>query len=198
VSLPEWSTLVPDGALAPGTEARHLALVHGTLPTGAMRDEPVPSLGATCIYVHDDRLEQPVLDRFPKARPLPMQALMVRAALARSTNGPVLLLHRSTDRADVAVARRGELLLSNMYPARSAQDLLYFLLLAVERCGLAPGTVELQLGGTHLGDMERDLLGRYFERVAPVVQAPWTATGGGAPLQPERWWAVLEQFACVS
>ncbi|MCB0764574.1 MAG: hypothetical protein KDB84_07720, partial [Flavobacteriales bacterium] len=29
VTLPEWSTLVPDAALVPGSEVRHLELVHG-------------------------------------------------------------------------------------------------------------------------------------------------------------------------
>ncbi len=198
VSLPEWSTLVPDGALAPGSEARHLALVHGSMPTGAMRDEPVRSLGATCIYVHDDRLERSVLDRFPNARALPMQAVMVRSAMARSFERPAVLLHRSVERADVAIAREGDLLLSNAYPTRSAQDLLYFLLLAVERCGSTPAAVDLYVGGTHLSALERDLLTRYFEHIRPAASAPWADQGHDQQDPADRWWAALEQFPCVS
>lgn len=198
ISLPEWSTLVPDGAMEAGTEARHLALVHGGLPAGAMRTSPVRELGATCIYVHDDRLERPVLERFPHARSLPMQAVMVNAVLARSLERPALLLHRGGDRADVALASGGDLLLCNTYPARSAQDLLYFLLLAVERTGLKPADVVLHYGGSHLNTLERDLLARYFAHMAPATSATW----GDAPLEPkdapERWWAAMEQFACVS
>ena len=198
ITLPEWSTLVPDGALAPGTEARHLALVHGGMPAGAMRAGAVRELGATCIYVHDDRLERPVLERFPHARSLPMQAVMVNAVLARSTDRPALVLHRGGDRADVALAAGGQLLLSNTYPARSAQDLLYFLLLAVERSGLKPADVVLHFGGTHLTTLEGDLLARYFAHMAPAAEASW----GEKPLDtadtPERWWAALEQFACAS
>ncbi len=198
ISLPEWSTLVPDGALAPGSEAKHLALVHGGMPSGAMRDEPVSSLGATCIYVHDDRSERAALERFPHSRALPMQALMVRTALARSSEGPLVLIHRGTERLDVAVAEKGRLLLSNTYPARTGQDLLYFALLATERCGFRPEAVELQYGGAQLTAMERELLGRYFQRCIGACGDPWSGdevTDGG-PM--DRWMAVLEQFACVS
>ena len=198
ITLPEWSTLVPDGALAPGSEARHLALVHGGLPSGAMRDEPVEHVGATCIYVHDDRLEQAALERFPHARPLPMQALMVRTALARCGDRPVVLLHRSTDRLDCAVAKGGRLLLSNTFPARSWQDVLYYALLATERCGSQPDAVDLLMSGTHLSMAERELLQRYFTHAAPAVEPPWSDPAADKAAPADRWLAVLDQFACAS
>lgn len=193
VTLPEWSTLVPEGALLPGTEAQHLSLVHGGLPTGALRDEPLAALGATCIYVHDDEAERMVLDRFPHARPVPMQGLMVRAALARANEGPVLLLHRGHDRLDAVLADRGRVLLSNTYAARASQDMLYYTLLAVEGCGLRPADVAVHHGGTHLTAHERDLLRRYFATEQPALEDPQNTTE-----DPARWLAVLEQFACVS
>lgn len=198
ITLPEWSTLVPDAALAPGSEAKHLALVHGGMPSGAMRDEPVSSLGATCIYVHDDRLERSALQRYPHARSLPMQALMVRMALARSSEGPLVLVHRGTDRVDIAVAEKGRLLLSNTFPARTTQDLLYFVLLATERTGFRPEAVELQYGGAQLGAMDREMLGRYFERCSKSCTNPWGEADGQDSGPMDRWMAVLEQFACVS
>ena len=195
VSLPEWSTLVPTGALTPGTEADHLALVHGGLPSGALRDEPVRSIGATCIYVHDDREEHAVLQRYPNARALPMQGLMVRAAKAHGADQAVLLMHRGADRLDIAIADRGRLLLSNTYPARSAHDVLYFTLLALERTGLPPNGTRLLYGGTHLSDAERDLLARYVEQCSPAQALRWDDTTGPPAY---RWMAALEQFACVS
>jgi hypothetical protein len=198
VTLPEWSTLVPDGALVPGTEAQHLSLVHGGVPSGAMRDEPVRSLGATCIYVHDDREEHAVLNRFPNARALPMQGLMVRAAKAHGANSTVVLLHRGADRADVAVVDHGRLLLSNTFPTRSAQDVLYFTLLALEQTGLTPSGTQLLYGGTHLSDAERDLLARYIANTASPCTLPWVQEVTTAESQPYRWLAALEQFGCVS
>lgn len=197
VTLPEWSTLVPEGALLPGTEAQHLSLVQGKLPTGALRDEPVASIGATCIYLHDDEVERAVLDRYPQARPVPMQGLMVRATLARANEGPVLLIHRGQDRLDAVVADRGRVLLSNSYPARASQDMLYYALLAVEGCGLKPADLRVFHGGTHLTGHERDLLHRYFGTEAPAVST-WPELDAGSGLEPARWLAVLEQFACVS
>lgn len=196
VTLPEWSTLVPDSALEPGTEARHLSLVHGGLPTGALRDESVASLAATCIYVHDDVAEHAVLDRFPNARAVPIQALMVRSALARSNAGPVLLLNRSHDRLDAAIADSGRLLLSNTYPAKASQDVLYYALLAVEGCGSRPADVTVHCGGTHLTGHEGDLLRRYFIQLQPALEMPADAVKSA--VEPPRWLAVLEQFACVS
>jgi|GEM_PF-552899 len=198
VTLPEWSTLVPEGALIPGSEPQHLALVHGGTPTGALRDEPVPSLGATCIYVHDDQAEYALLDRFPNARPLPMQALIVRAAIARCAAMPLVLMHRGYDRTDVAIATDGRLLLSNSYPTRSAQDLLYFMLLAVEGCGLKPAQVDMHHSGTHLTSGERDLLHRYFQHNAPAGHSSWENLAAGSGADLDRWLGVLEQFPCVS
>lgn len=196
VSLPEWSTLVPDGALEPGSAAQHLALVHGGLPSGALRDEPVRSLGATCIYVHDDREEHAVLKRFPNARALPLQGVMVRAAKAYGADRKVILLHRSAERLDLAVVANGELLLSNTFPARSAQDVLYFTLMALERTGLSPLEVELRYGGAYFTGSERDLLSRYVKDTSAscVFDLP------NSTEQPPayRWMAALEQFACVS
>lgn len=198
VTLPEWSTLVPEAALAPGTEAEHLELVHGNIPTGALRDEPVPSLGATCVYVHDDVIECNVLDRFPNARPVPMQALLVRAAIARCGDPPLLLMHRGHERMDVAIVSDGRLLLSNSYPTRSAQDVLYFTLLAVEGCGLKPAQVDLQHSGTHLTSGERDLLQRYFHKSTPVDHESWNTLNAGADGELHRWMGALDQFPCVS
>lgn len=194
VSLPEWSALVPEGALERGSEADHLSLVHGKLPTGALRDEAVADIGARCIYVHDDELERHVLDRFPGARPVPMSSLMLRGALARSAESPVLFLHRSHDRMDAAAARRGRLLLCTTYPARSSQDLLYYALLAAEGCGVAPAELRVACGGTKLVQHEANLLSRYFKEAA-MADGPWAASD-----DPERWrWlALTEQFACAS
>jgi hypothetical protein len=196
VSLPEWSTLVPDGALAPGSEADHLALVHGGLPTGAMRDEPVPSLAATCIYVHNDMAERAVLDRFPNARPMALQSVMVRSVLARSTEQCVVLLHRGAEQLAVAVARQGRLLLSNSFTARTAQDVLYFALYVVEQLGLQPADVDLRISGTHLTGTERDLLNRYFARCTPTETALWPGHIAGEKMPVDRWFAALEQYAC--
>ncbi|MDX9750403.1 MAG: DUF3822 family protein [Flavobacteriales bacterium] len=197
VALPEWNTLVPDGALAPGAEARHLALVHGGLPSGAMRNEPVGHLGATCLYVHDDRLEHRVLDRFPNARPLPMGVLMVQAARRLATDRPLLLLHRGGDRLDVAVQHDGALQLCNTFPVQGAEDVLYFALLACDRTGHAPADTAFHLCGTHLTASERSLVGRYFGLPVPATGHAWADVSEGRTTASDHWLALTEQFACV-
>lgn len=197
VTLPEWSALVPESALVPGTEADHLRFVHGGLPTGAMRTEPLEDLGAVCLFLHDDVDERVVLDRFPSARPVPMQSLMARGALARSAEGPVLLLHRGHEVLDAALADKGRILLSNSYPARSSQDCLYYALLAADGIGGAGAGIRARYGGHAITAHEQDLLKRYFNSAEAAI-APWeghtTAPGDG----PHEWLALLEQFACVS
>lgn len=197
VSLPEWSTLVPNGALAPGTEAKHLALVHGRLPTGAMRDEPIRSLGATCIYVHNDVAERVVLDRFPNARPLAIQSVMIRSTLARCGTDPIVLMHRAADQLAITIAWKNKILLSNMFPAKTAQDMLYFTILAVEQTGYKAADVALRYGGTHLNNGERELLARYFKDCTPIVSPLWPELNGSETANVHRWFAVVEQFACV-
>lgn len=197
VALPEWNTLVPDGALAHGTEARHLALVHGGLPSGAMRNEPVGHLGATCIYVHDDRLEQRVLDRYANARSLPMAVLMVQAARRLATDRPFILLHRGADRLDITVQRAGTLLLCNTFPVHGAEDLLYFALLACERTGNVPADTAFHISGTHLSAGERTIVGRYFGLPIAATGRSWADVSEGQSTAPDHWLALTEQFACV-
>ncbi len=197
VSLPEWSTLVPEGALAPGDEAKHLALVHGGMPSGAMRDEPVRSLGATCIYVHNDLAEGAVLDRFPNARPMSLQNVMLRSALSRSITDPIAILHRSADQLAVSIAWKHKVLLSNTFPARTAHDMLYFALLAVEQSGYKAADIAVRYGGTHLTKGEIELIHSYFKESEPLGMPLWPGQIATDQQPLHRWFAVLEQFACV-
>lgn len=197
VALPEWSTLVPDGALAPGTAVDHLALVHGKLPSQLVREEPVQPLGAQCLYVNESIHERTVLDRYPIARSLPLQAVLVHGARTRSMQGPTLLMHRGSERLDIAMADKGDLLLSSSYPARTAEDVLYFCLMAAERVDRDPTLLAVRVGGTHLSTNDRDLLSRYFADAASAIPA---SLAGPIPsgVETDRWLAAFDQFACVS
>ncbi|MBL7944617.1 MAG: DUF3822 family protein [Flavobacteriales bacterium] len=197
VALPEWSTLVPDGALEPGTAVDHLTLVHGKLPSHLVREEPVQPLGAQCLYVNESIHERAVLDRYPIARSLPLQGVLVHGARTRSMQGPTMLMHRGGERLDIAIADKGNLLLSSSYPARTAEDVLYFCLMAADRVGCDPGRLAVRLGGTHLMTTDRELLGRYFVDTASAVP-PTTMATIPTTVEVDRWLAAFDQFACVS
>jgi hypothetical protein len=198
-AMPEISTLVPESALVPGTEMRHLKMVHGTVPTGLLRDEPIATLGARCIYLHDEQAERSLMGRYPNARSLPLQGTLVSHGLSRSSTGAVVVLHRSATRLDLVVADHGKLLLSNTFHATVAEDVLYYTLFAVEQCGLAPDTVSVRAGGTHLTAGEEHLLSRYF------VNGPIPSTGPDEPALADlrvpnahHWTGLIEQFPCAS
>lgn len=197
VSLPEWSTLVPDGALVPGSDKAHLALVHGNLPASTVREEPVRTLAAQCLYMNEARAERTVLEQFANARSLPLQAVLVNGALGRSHDGCVVLLHRGADRMDIALAERELLLLSTSYPARTSEDVLYYCLMAIERVGRLPDQVVVRSGGTHLCDGDRAILDRYFRDHRPAVDPALHDQLSGV-VHAERWLAAFDQAACVS
>ena len=192
VVLPVVSTLVPESALLPGRELEHLRLVHGTLPSGLLRDEPIGLLGARCIYLHDEQAEHRVVTRFPPARPLPRQAVLVQAAIARSSGGTAVVIARTDRRLDVALARDQRLLLSNTFPAIRPEDLLYYVLFAMEQCGVRPTECTVFLSGIAEGSEEHGLLLRYCGEMRPLT-AP-----AGAPSEGWSWGALLEQFACTA
>lgn len=198
-ALPEYSTLVPQSTLVPGTELQHLKLVHGTVPEGLLRDEPIGTLGAQCIYLHDEQAERRLLERFPGARSLPLQGTLVNHALARSAQGPMALLHRTTTRLDVVLADHGRLLLSNAFHATAAEDVLYYTLFALKQCGLAPGTVNLRVGGPQLTTSEEYLLSNY------IASGPQPSTATDDPALAElaipdanQWTGLIEQYPCAS
>ena len=197
VALPEWSTLVPDAALVPGTEAQHLSLVHGNAPKGQIRTEPVRLLGATCIYSRSAQAEKTLLELFANARPLPLRSILVRGVLSRSSSKPSVLLHKGADRTEIAIAYQNHLLLCNSFPVHTSADLLYFTLLSVERTGHSPADIDLFYGGTHLNANDRELLAKYFKHLDGAVLDPFPDSN--AEQDPaDRWLAALEQFACVS
>ncbi|MBP8823675.1 MAG: DUF3822 family protein [Flavobacteriales bacterium] len=198
-AMPEISTLVPQSSLVPGTELQHLKLVHGTVPTGLLRDEPIGSLGAQCIYLHDEQAERKLLDRFPGARSLPLQGTLVNHGLSRSAEGPVAVLHRTTTRLDLVLADKGRLLLSNTYYATAPEDVLYYTLFALKECGLSPDTTSLRAGGPQLAASEEHLLSNYF------AHGPLPSTGTGDPALAQlaipdayHWTGLIEQYPCAS
>lgn len=194
-ALPETSTLVPESALVPGTELRHLKLVHGKVPTGLLRDEPVEAIGAHCIYLHDETAERSLTGRYPQARPVPLRSVLIRLGL--EGNGSRLVLYRTRQRMDLVLADAGRLLLSNSWHATSKEDLLYYALFALEQCGMAPGQVELRTGGSHLNGAEEQLLGGYFAQMAPLRTLGGAGVEGGPGPEAHHWAALLEQYACV-
>lgn len=198
-AMPEISTLVPESALVPGTEMRHLKMVHGTVPTGLLRDEPISTLGARCIYLHDEMAERRLLERFPNARSLPLQGTLVSHAMSHSASHALVVLHRSATRLDLVIADHGKLVLSNTFHATVAEDVLYYTLFAMEQCGLSPDTAHVRAGGTHLTAGEEHLLSKY------VVHGPTPTTGKDDPAMKElrvpnahHWTGLTEQFPCAS
>ncbi|MEO8069370.1 MAG: DUF3822 family protein [Flavobacteriales bacterium] len=192
IVLPEWSVLVPDGALLEGTEAVHLRAAFGHEPLGVLRRDPVEALAAQSIHVHEPGAESQAMAQMPLARPLALQALLVRAAMSRRAERDVLLLHLGTDRMDVVLATHGSIALSNGFPVRTPEDALYFALLATERTKHQPQDLQVLFCGPQAHDNVIALLERYFEHCAPAEpQMPLAIE------RPERWLALTEQFACV-
>ena len=194
-AMPETSTLVPESALTAGSELRHLKLVHGKVPTGLLRDEPVAQIGARCIYLHEEAAERSLTARFPQARSVPLQTLLIKMGLSGS--GPEMLLYRTKDRMDLVIGNGGKLVLCNSFHATAKEDLLYYALFALEQCGMAPAATPLRVGGSHLNISDEELLGRYFKDVLSLV-------GGGVPTidnipvaEGHHWAALLEQYTCV-
>lgn len=197
-ALPELSTLVPEGALAPGSEERHLRMVHGTLPAGLLRDEPIGALGARCLYLHGEQVERPLVERYPHARSLPLQAVLVGTVLARGGVKPVVLLHRVAGRLDLAIARDQRLLLSNAYHTVAPEDALYHTLNALEQCGIRPEEVSCLIGGTHLSQEEESLFKKYLPDVGYALLPTDPRMAGLDLMEPHRFTALLEQHACAS
>lgn len=197
-ALPETSTLVPESAITSGNEMRFLKLVHGPVPTGLLRDEPIATLDARCIYLHDEDSELFLMGRYPQARPVPLQAVLVNSALSRSDGHASVILHHCADRLDIVVTRQRELLLSNSFHVTCSEDMLYYTLFVLEQCGIAASVAHVLFGGTHWSSSETGRLAEYFEHVAPMI-SPTAGTIAGLKLQePHLWSALLEQFACAS
>ena len=197
-ALPEISTLVPESALVPGSEMRFLKMVHGALPTGLLRDEPIGALGARCVYLHDEQAEHRLMMKYPNARSIPLQEILVQSALSRSAKRCAALIHRSEKRLDLTIARDRQLLLSNTVHAVSAEDVLYYALFALEQCGLKPDGTSAIIAGTHLSSGEEELLARYFPTITPAIEMTDPLIAEMKMKSPHHFAGLLEQFACAS
>ncbi len=197
-AMPELSTLVPESTLRPGTEAGHLSLVHGPLPTGLLRDEPVEDLGARCVYLHDEGMEHQVLERFPAARAVALRSLLVRWAIAHGRQGAALVVHRVGKRMDVTLADAEGLKLSNAYHCATGTDALYYLLHLLDALRLEPDAVAVRWCGPAWTGADTELVRRYLPTAAPALTSADPMLTGMETAAPETWWALLEQAACVS
>jgi len=197
-ALPELSTLVPESTLRPGTEAGHLSLVHGPLPTGLLRDEPMDDIGARCVYLHDEAMEHLVLERFPAARALALRTLLVRAALQGGRQAPTLLAHRVGKRMDVVLADAGGLQLSNAYHTATGTDALYHLMNLLDTLQRTAASVEVRWCGPAWPAGDTELLQRYLPKALPAHSTDDATLAGLDLRKPEAWWALLEQAACAS
>ncbi|MBK9275961.1 MAG: DUF3822 family protein [Flavobacteriales bacterium] len=197
-AMPELSTLVPESTLRPGTEADHLSLVHGPLPTGLLRDEPVEDLGARCVYLHDEAMEHQVLERFPAARAIALRSLLVRSVLALGRQGPALVAHRVGKRMDVALADRDGLKLSNAYHCATGTDALYYLLHLLDAMHQDPAVPAVRWCGPGWTPTDTELVRRYLPNAAPAVTGTDAMLVGLDAPSPESLWALLEQAACAS
>ena len=197
IALPEISTLVPEGVLEGGREAAHLELVHGALPTGLLRDEPIDALSARCIYLHDEAVEKRLLHHYPSARPIALQALLIKTAMARAADKPLLLIHRAEQRCDLVIADRTNVRLANSFHAPTATDVLYFTLFALDRSGLKPEEVQALVGGMALSTEVHTLLEGYLPDLGPAIQKNATALSGLSLARPEHFTALLEQWPCA-
>ncbi|MBS1570505.1 MAG: DUF3822 family protein [Bacteroidetes bacterium] len=198
-AMPEVGALVPESTLEPGSEMHYLKLVHGSVPTGLLRDEPIGMIGAQCIYLHDEAAERNLLQRFPNARPLPLQGTLVHHALTHGPAGAVAVLHRSSTRLDIAIADKGKLLLSNTFHATVAEDVLYYTLFCLEQCGLSADKAAIRAGGTHLTAGEEHLLSLYAAKgPIPSTGAGYAALEGLELANAHHWTALIEQFTCAS
>jgi hypothetical protein len=54
------------------------------------------------------------------------------------------------------------------------------------------------MSGTHLSDGDRNLLGRFLDRMLPAMDDLPNDLGAAEVVKGDRWLALLEQFACVS
>ena len=138
------------------------------------------------------------MSRYPHARSLPLQGTMVHSAMARSGQGPALVLHRSALRVDIAIAHEGRLLLTNNFHAVTAEDVLYYTLFALEQCGISPKGFALFTGGTHLTAPEEEMLIRYFDHALPLIASNDTMIVDSGLEQAHHWSGLIEQFACAS
>ncbi len=198
-AMPETSTLVPSGVLEPGQEMLHLKLVHGKVPTGLLRDEPLAQPDAHCLYLHDEQAERQLLGRYPAARSLPLHGTLIHMAMHRAANDTVAVLHRTENRLDVVLAAENRLLLSNSFFASTPEDLLYYTLFAVEQCQLVPSQVCLYMGGTHLLATDELLFSNYFTRgPEPSTDPEGTAAGYLKIPEAHHWSGLIEQFPCAS
>lgn len=93
-----------------------------------------------------------------------------------SQEGTFVSLHVADQRADLFIASQGQVLLYNQFPFQVEEDLLYYLLFALEQYRLLPTEVTLFLSGkSYRGEKLYLLLERYLGEVKelPLPQSPY-------------------------
>ena len=100
--------------------------------------------------------------------------------LPANGTGEICYVHLAEGQMDMTVFSGKKMQYFNSFSAGTGEDIMYYLLFAIEQLGLDPATIKLRfLGEIEAGDATYDLAARYIENISIFVPSgePYATVG---------------------
>jgi len=148
------NTLVPASLFDADRAREALGFCHDLTARETVRNDPLPSLEAVNVYALPEALCDYLNTAFaqPRIYHAASGMLEVLCRLRLEGTGSYLYAHVQTQRMEVALFKKRQLVFYNQFGWQTAEDFIYYLMAVLEQFHLSPEEVQLTL----LGELERD------------------------------------------
>lgn len=163
----EVFTLVPKTYYSESEQLNYLKLNHNIKTTSNIESCDLPAIEARIIYEVDATILEAIKQDFPnyKIKHSHFSFIENLISLHKSTSETKAWLNLRSDFFDIAIYS-GKLNFINSYKYQSAEDLLYFLMLALQQNNFNTDSHKLVLSGNiNKADLNFKLLDNYFKHI---------------------------------
>ncbi|GHU93604.1 hypothetical protein FACS1894156_0670 [Bacteroidia bacterium] len=166
-------TLVPSKWAPPPLFKQQLELNHVLSDLDEINVCPIPSIDAECLFAVPGPLSAKLFEKLGRVTYVHQSALLVQNLMQWKdvcTSSALFAVNIGQDYADIALCAQGQCKLYNTFTIRSANDLVYFLMLIAQQYKIENGQSSLLLSGNV--DAYMPTLSQFFADILHTKLSP--------------------------
>ncbi|MDC6353722.1 MULTISPECIES: DUF3822 family protein [unclassified Robiginitalea] len=175
-------SLVPQALFSRDDLANYLKFNAKILPTDHLDYDSIDGLDAVNVYVPFANVNNYLYDLFGEFEFKHTATVLLETLVKLPANGTgeICYVHLAEGQMDMTVFSGKKMQYFNSFSVGTGEDIMYYLLFAIEQLGLDPATIKLRfLGEIEAGDATYDLAARYIENISIFVPSgePYASVG---------------------
>lgn len=197
---PKFS-LVPTALFDDENKQSLLGFNHPVETTEKIHSDLLQNLDARNLYAISRDIEDQFRKQFPAVHFIHNATCFIEGLLVRNKNktGKKVFADFHSSYFEIVILKGSELLFSNAFSYKTAEDIAYYILFVYEQLHLNPEEIELVLSGEiEKTAKEHELLYTYIRHVKfSVLPDSFAYSYKFDEVQPHRFFSLLNQYQCV-